>query len=479
VLPRHLRLPLILGVLATAALVVGLVTGTSAHQSVASAPRSDAARLVTPMLSARRVPALVSRGIAARRLQAAVAPVLDGVPGDLCFTASADGTVLVDHRATTALMPASNLKLATAFAALRVLDPAATLHTVVASDGAPHDGGTVGTLWFVGGGDPLISTGNYIATSHYGAYPYTPLSKIADEVVAAGVRHVTGSVVGDDSRYDAQRVVPSWPARYLGDDQVGPLTALAVNDAKTYPASDTPGGGGARPAADPAAYAADALTTMLRARGVVVDGPAAAGRAPRTRRTLVDVPSLPIREIVDEMLTFSDNNTAELLLKEVGLKAKGAGTTAAGIAAVKDALRAADIPLPGFVETDGSGLDRGDRVSCETLRSILTTDGPSGAIHEGLPVGGVAGTLRDRFRSPALAGKVRAKTGTLKDVTALSGWVEGSGSTRVAFSYLLNTGGRPVTAADLATQERLAAALATYPDSPNPLLLLPRPVDRG
>jgi D-alanyl-D-alanine carboxypeptidase len=74
---------------------------------------------------------------------------------------------------------------------------------------------------------------------------------------------------------------------------------------------------------------------------------------------------------------------------------------------------------------------------------------------------------------------VRAKTGTLNDVTALSGWVESAGSNRVVFSYLLNTGGRKVSAADLATQERLAAALTTYPDSPNPLQLLPRPVDRG
>jgi D-alanyl-D-alanine carboxypeptidase/D-alanyl-D-alanine-endopeptidase (penicillin-binding protein 4) len=477
--PRHLRLPLILVVLAAAALVVGLTSGASTHQVVASAGPSGAAKLVTPVLSARRVPALVSRGIAAKRLQAAVAPVLDGVSGDVCFTAAADGTVLVDHRAATALMPASNLKLATAFAALRVLDPAATLHTEVAADVEPDDTGTVGTLWFVGGGDPLISTGNYVATSHYGAYPHTALSKIADEVVAAGVRHVTGSVIGDDTRYDAQRVVPTWPARYLGEDQVGPLTALAVNDAKTYPASDTPGSAHARPATDPASYAADALATMLRARGVVVDGAPAAGRAPRTRRTLVDVPSLPIREIVDEMLTFSDNNTAELLLKEIGLEAKGAGTTAAGIEAVRETLRTAGLPLAGFVETDGSGLDRGDRISCATLRSILTTDGPTGAIHGGLPVGGVAGTLRDRLRSPAIAGKVRAKTGTLTDVTALSGWVEAAGSTRVAFSYILNTGGRQVSAADLAAQERLATALATYPESPNPLQLLPRPVERG
>jgi D-alanyl-D-alanine carboxypeptidase/D-alanyl-D-alanine-endopeptidase (penicillin-binding protein 4) len=377
-------------------------------------------------------------------------------------------------------MPASNEKLATAFAALRVLDPSSTLSTKVASDRPPDASGTVGTLWFIGGGDPLISTANYVATSKYGAFPYTPLATIADRVVAAGVRHVTGSIVGDDSRYDDQRTIPSWSPGYLGDNQVGPLTALAVNDAKTYPATDQPGPTGSpRAAADPAAYAADALATMLRARGVVVDGPAAAGRAPDGRNTLVDVPSLPIGQLVDEMLTYSDNNTAELLVKEMGVTTRGAGTTAAGLEAVGAALDAAGIPTKGRSAVDGSGLDRGDRATCTMLRSILTTSGPSGTIHDGLPVGGETGTLRDRFRNPAVRGKVRAKTGTLRDVTALSGWADGQAGEHVAFSLLLNTGGRPVDANDLSLAEQAAGALTSFPDSPSPLLLLPKPATTG
>jgi D-alanyl-D-alanine carboxypeptidase/D-alanyl-D-alanine-endopeptidase (penicillin-binding protein 4) len=481
VLPRHLRLPVLLGVAAVAALVAALVAASGTHQRVAS-PRGGGptARLVTPVLSARRVPAFASRGIATGRLQAAVAPVLARMSGDLCFSAAADGTVLVDHPAAGGLMPASNQKLATAFAALKVLDPTATLSTKVASDRAPGPDGTVGTLWFIGGGDPLISTANYVATSKYGQYPYTPLSTIADRVVAAGVRHVTGSVVGDDSRYDGQRTIPTWSPGYLADNQVGPLTALAVNDAKTYPATDQPGPvGSPRAASDPATYAADALATMLRARGVVVDGPAAAGRAPDGRNTLVDVPSLPIGQLVAEMLTFSDNNTAELLVKEMGVATSGTGSTTAGLDAVRAALDGAGIPTEGAVEVDGSGLDRGDRATCAELRSILTTSGPTGTIHDALPVGGETGTLRDRFRNPAIRGKVRAKTGTLRDVTALSGWVDGQGGTHVAFSLLLNTGGRQVSGADLSLAEQAAGALASYPDSPSPLLLLPKPATTG
>jgi D-alanyl-D-alanine carboxypeptidase/D-alanyl-D-alanine-endopeptidase (penicillin-binding protein 4) len=467
-------------VLALVALVVGVASGTGSHQPVATGHRDGSdPQLVTPVLSARRVPAFASRGIAAKRLQAAVAPTLARFSGDLCFSAAADGTVLVDRPAGRGLMPASNQKLVTAFAALKVLDPKSTLTTRIATDVPPDAAGTVGTLWFVGGGDPLISTANYVATSKYGAYPYTSLSSIADKVVAAGVKHVTGSVVGDDSRYDAQRTIPTWPSSYLSDDQVGPLTALSVNDAKTYPATDVPGPADARPAADPAAYAADALTTMLRARGVLVDGPPAAGRADGGSRTLVDVPSLTIQQLVGQMLTFSDNDTAELLLKEMGHATAQQGTTAAGVEAVAGVLADAGLPHEGYVETDGSGLDRGDRATCELLRTILTTSGPTGTIADALPVGGETGTLRDRFRSAGLRGKVRAKTGTLRDVTALSGWVDGASGSKVAFSFLLNTGGRQVTGTDLALSEQLAGALATYPDAPSPLVLLPKPATSG
>jgi D-alanyl-D-alanine carboxypeptidase/D-alanyl-D-alanine-endopeptidase (penicillin-binding protein 4) len=218
---------------------------------------------------------------------------------------------------------------------------------------------------------------------------------------------------------------------------------------------------------------------MLRARGVQVDGAPAAGRAPDRRTTLVDVPSLPVEQLVGEMLTFSDNNTAELLLKEMGVKTKEQGTTAAGIEAVTAALADAGVPTEGYVETDGSGLDRGDRATCEMLRTILTESGPSGTIYDSLPLGGESGTLRDRFRNAAVRGKVRAKTGTLRDVTALSGWVDGVGGSKVAFSFVLNTGGRQVTGSDLALSEQLAGALTSYPDSPSPLLLLPKPTTTG
>jgi len=462
-----------LAIAGLASILAGVRSGTQVHQEEARG--STRGRVTTPVLSARRVPELLARATALQHLIAAVGPLAATVRGDFCFTVAAGGVQLVDHAGDTALMPASNMKLATGFAALAKLGADSVLHTEVAAAAKPSREGTVdGDLWFIGGGDPLIATENYVATNKYGPYPHTSLEEIADRVVAAGVRHVTGAVRGDDHRYDSDRTVSSWPARYVADNQVGPLSALSVNDARTYPVSGR-AGSAARPAADPAAYAASALADLLAERGVRIDKSPATGQAPQRRTTLVDMASLPVRDLVEGMLTFSDNNTAELLVKELGVHVRREGTTAAGIAVVADALRDAGIDVAEMTLTDGSGLDRGDRISCRTLQQLLTAAGPTGDIAKGLPVAGTSGTLRDRMRASATRGRIRAKTGSLRDVTALSGWVDGRGDTKLTFSFLLNTGDRAVGAADLRVEEQLATALTNYPDAPDRATLGPLP----
>src|SRR5690606_32087318 len=106
-----------------------------------------------------------------------------------------------EHRAGTALVPASNLKLLTGFAALELLGADTRFRTDVVGSAAPDGSGTVaGDLWLVGGGDPLLSTAPFRARVKYGSsMAYTAMEAVADAVVAAGVRRVTGSVLGDES----------------------------------------------------------------------------------------------------------------------------------------------------------------------------------------------------------------------------------------------------------------------------------------
>jgi len=432
---------------------------------------------VTPVFSARRVPELLVRPQATRRLSAKLAPLVAAAPADTCLVVADGPTTLFAAKADQKMPAASNQKLVTALVALDVLGPDATFTTRVAAASAPAGGVVDGDLWVIGGGDPLIDSDTYQSTLKYGKTEHTAIEAIADQIVAAGVTSVTGSVKGDDSYYDAVRTIPSWPSRYLAQNQVGPLSALSVNDARTYPVLPGASSGTPRPASDPPAYAADALTQLLVARGVAVAGAPASGTAPDGLATVVEVPSLPLHSIVKEMLTFSDNNTAELLLKAVGRKDGGAGSTEAGLKVAEQVLAEQGLDLDGVVLLDGSGLDTGNRLSCRLLDDVLGDAGPTGPIADGLAVAdGADGTLRDRFSKSPAAGRVRAKTGTLKAVTALSGWVRTTSERDVRFSTIVNTGGRDVTGSDLDYEAKVTEAILSYPDAVAPDVVSPKPL---
>lgn len=471
--------------IASAGLLVAGLAVAGAGWSAESARSEEAApatstqpaptAVLTPVLSARRVPGFLVRPMAARRLDAKLQPLVDAEPTDTCLVVSDGATTLFDHKSTQPMPAASNQKLVTALSALTVLGPDATFTTRVAAAAAPTGGVVAGDLWIVGGGDPVIDTDTYQATLHYGRTDHTALEAVADKIVAAGVTSVTGSVRGDDSYFDDVRTVPSWPARYLAQNQVGPLSALSVNDARTYPAVAGAASGTPQPASDPPAYAADALTQLLVARGVTVGGAPGSGVAPKELTTVVDIVSLPVSSLVKEMLTFSDNNTAELLTKAVGKKTAGTGSTDAGLAAARKVLTDAGFDLTGITLLDGSGLDSGNRLTCQLLDEVLGKAGPTGPLADGLAIAdGDDGTLRDRFTKSPAAGAVRAKTGTLKNVTALSGWVHTQPGRDVRFSTIVNTGSRDVTASDLTYEARVAEAVFTYPDAVSPDAVSPK-----
>ena len=142
------------------------------------------------------------------------------------------------------------------------------------------------------------------------------------------------------------------------------------------------------------------------------------------------------------MLATSDNNTAELLVKEMGLARAGTGTREAGLGVMTSALDELGLPMVGVVAADGSGLSNDNRVTCQLLVALLSDHTPTDALGAGLPVAGVSGTMADIFTDSPLAGKLAAKTGTLGNapynadppaVKSLSGYVpvEGGGARRV------------------------------------------------
>lgn len=389
----------------------------------------------TPVLSARRFPATMLSSADAE-LATAIDGYLGRVVGSTCAIVEIDGRRVLARNADTALTPASTIKMVTALAALDILGPDTTLSTTFRSEARVEKGVLDGDLWVVGGGDPILTTKGYISVFDDPEQVSSDFAQLADRLQELGIRRITGSIIGDDSRYDAVRWVPSWPSRYQTGGTVSPLSALVVNDGSTgYSQSpDTPTT--TRKSGDAPLLFVETLRTVLTQRGVEVEGATTTGVAPDAARELGSVESLPVIDLVSEMLLNSDNTTAELLTKEMGLVASGQGTTEAGLAAIRESLQRQGVDLGGVVMKDGSGLDTGNRANCTTLLALYERLAMVAELDAALPVGGRTGTLRRRMLSTPSMTRVRAKTGTLSGVNALVGTVDTTQGWDLTFSFL-------------------------------------------
>jgi D-alanyl-D-alanine carboxypeptidase/D-alanyl-D-alanine-endopeptidase (penicillin-binding protein 4) len=337
------------------------------------------------------------------------------------------GTRLGSLDPTKALIPASSTKLITAAVALEVLRPEFTFSTKV--HGSLDATGSVADLFFVGGGDPLIVRNEYVATEKYPTTSGTSLEKLADSLFAAGLRRVTGSLVGVDTRYDDKRFVDVWPQEFHFTE-AGPLGSLVVDDGVVLGQTTKPD--------NPAVAAATELQNLLNARGVLFGGVPRHDVLPSGLPEIASIQSAPLTAIIQEMMVNSDNNTAELLLKEIGFATKGVGSTAAGLAAAKDQLAKWKLDEDVLL-FDGSGLASDGRIPCDVFMSLLNTFSTS--MPGLMAIAGETGTIRDTFDETAVAGKLRAKTGTLNGVKALVGYLPVTNSDPVIFSMLINKAG--------------------------------------
>jgi D-alanyl-D-alanine carboxypeptidase/D-alanyl-D-alanine-endopeptidase (penicillin-binding protein 4) len=265
------------------------------------------------------------------------------------------------------------------------------------------------------------------------------------------VRQVTGGIRGDDSRYERLRALTSWKPTYVTNNEVGPLGALLVNGG--FPKFTWP----ETRAADPAVHAAAELSRLAVARGITVEGEPVNQNAPAEAVTLASIRSAPLSELVAVMVRESSNTAAELLVRELGRRATGTGTTAAGTQAVMDELAEMGLPTEGLRLSDGSGLEATNTVTCVLLAQTLR-DFP--AARKWLAVAGRSGTLVKRLDGTSLEGKLAGKTGTLRGVSGLVGVVDGKRPLR--FAFIAN--GVFSDAKGRGAQDRLAALLYRYPD---------------
>jgi serine-type D-Ala-D-Ala carboxypeptidase/endopeptidase (penicillin-binding protein 4) len=363
----------------------------------------------------------------------AVPHVQSRLSGAAAVSLATGRTVFLRHP-TLALVPASNAKLAVAYASLALLGPEHRLDTVVYGEGELLGSIWKGDLILKGFGDPTLSRAD--------------LGALARQIRAAGIRQVTGGIEADESYFDSRRTGPAWRSYYyIGESP--PLSALTVDRARFRGWVTT----------KPALSAGSQFRFALRAAGVGVRGRVVPGVADPSAEQLATTTSPTLARIVAYMNRESDNFTAELLLKQLGAVDRGRGTSAAGAEAVRGALRGAAIPLAGVRIVDGSGLSARNRLTAAAVIGILVVAWHDPRIRpafvHSLAVAGVNGTLEDRLERPPARGAVLAKTGTLPESSALSGYARG----RWAFAVIQN--GRPVSQFwARQAQDRFASVLA-------------------
>ena len=349
---------------------------------------------------------------------------------------------------TRARILASNTKLFTTAAALARFGEDGMLATEVRSTGKLSETGVWrGSLYLVGGGDPTFGSTSF-ASRAYGQTGST-VEALAAQLDRVGIERVAGRVIGDESRFDTLRGGPE--SNFATSYWVGPLSALGYNRGLAAESGTSFQG-------SPSAFAAARLTDALRRRGIAVRDKPTAGTALSSADTIAAVASPPMSRLIALTNKPSDNYFAEMLVKGLALQALGKGTTAGGAkVAATFAKRTGGGPAR---LTDGSGLSRGNRASPYRIVRLLLAlrkraDFP--AFLRSLSIAGRDGTLGPRMRRGPARGHCRGKTGTLSNVSAVSGYCRARSGQTYVFSILMNAvdpyGARSI-------QDRMLQALA-------------------
>ena len=337
----------------------------------------------------------------------------------------ATGETLLDVNGGSALTPASSNKVLTAWAALSALGPDHTLTTKAVVSG--------GTVTLVGGGDVLLAADAGDPDATVGHAGLGDLARsTAQALQARGVTSV--NVALDDTLFTG----PSWNSSWEGGNeawvaQIQPimLDVTAHSHTGGYPA-------------DPAMEAAQTFSDQLASAGVTVSGDVSRSAAPSDATELASVASAPLADVLSVSLKASDNTMTEVEGRMVAVAAGQEASFEGATKAVLAQLTADGFQTGGVTMVDCSGLATADRVPSSLLAQIIAhsagSDGGSAGrtLLADLPVGGLDGTLEERFVGVAGAGTVRAKTGSLDTAASLTGTVVTADGRQVAFAVIVD-----------------------------------------
>ena len=461
---------------------------------------------------------------ASRRLRAEISRILHtstprGAAAGIRIRRIGAGRDMYASNSHTALLPASVLKLFTTAAALDRLGPEYAFVTRVLAHGKIGSGILQGDLILKGSGDPSISgrfhKGNELAVPR----------EWARAVKAAGIRRIAGDLIADDRLFDRVYLAPGWPADQLAKWYCAQVSALSFNDncidltVRPGAAPGAPALLSLSPSTRYVTLANSCTTVSARARQgvavtrgqganrIVVSGRICANSPARVQTVTVHNPALYLATVFAEELARqgvalggrirlagpgdgtisgtrivastksslgrsirvankrSQNLYAELILKTLGARETGRGTFRAGAGAVVAFARKIGIGPKELHMSDGCGLSRDGRASAWAVVELLRHMAGrrcAKAFRDSLAVSGVDGTLRNRLKAKAYRGRLRGKTGTIKGVKALGGYVRGRNGAHFAFAIILNDLKRGGKRQASRLQDAICRALADY-----------------
>jgi D-alanyl-D-alanine carboxypeptidase/D-alanyl-D-alanine-endopeptidase (penicillin-binding protein 4) len=361
------------------------------------------------------------------------------------------GQTLLAVAPATGRLPASLEKIYTTTTALLRLGPTQTFTTSVLGVGAADPSHVWnGTLYLRGGGDPTFGA---VGFDHAWYATGTTMHSLVGALLrATGITGVNGRIDADESYFDSARGTPA-TGYGRSSDVEGQLSALAYDRgfANLHGTAFQP---------RPALFAARALAGGLRAAGVRLGPrfPVSIGRTPSVATVLASVQSPPLSTLISLTNAPSDNYLAETLLKDIGARLGGAGTTAAGAAVVRAELLSRFGISPRL--NDGSGLSRYDSTSPQQVVTVLEAMATNSAFVDSLALGGETGTLQHEMNGTTAQGNCRGKTGTLHDVANLAGYCRAQDGHTLAFAFMANGIGNPDYVHQV--EANMAVALTKY-----------------
>ncbi len=386
------------------------------------------------------------------RLQRTLNSDLNRQAGDnsaLVVDATTDRTLWA-YNDTAGRLPASVEKLWTTTTALLELGPDATLQTRVFGVGKLERNGTfAGTIYLRGGGDPTFGSGTF---DHIMYDAGATVQKLATSLREAGIRRIQGRIVGDESYFDRLRGGPD--TGYQANlETEGSLSALSFDAGFTNLHEN-------QLDANPPLVATQAFTVALRAAGIDVPAstPITTGITPPSATLLTSESSPTLAKLMLLTNSPSDNFFAETLLKDLGARFGGRGSTVRGAAVVRSVIAGAFNLHPRL--DDGSGLSRYDRTNVRQIVLLLREMQSQRPFWNSLAIAGVRGTMIDELRHTRGADNCRGKTGTLHDVANLVGYCRAANGDRIVFAFMMN--GLTDSTAGHELEDLDADALADY-----------------